>query len=221
MATFLSSAIAAAFSSSSSPSSTSRGSRKRSRTATLIDEYTSELLKQDVLHGSVVINEETDQGKFSLSKKTSLDDDCLMSLTKQRDIVTNFRNVDGNVLITFNQRGTTLPPPLPAALPPALAEEIKTPALKFLYAELAKVVAPCDLERFEEITQHLIKCLPHVQSGMYKHATSQDRRVLIVVYVPKLDSSNIRSLRKNKNIVSLRVYPHEQSILAVDITIRQ
>ncbi len=221
MASYLFDAVASLAPASSSGSA----SRKRSRTATIVDEVAHDLLKDDVLEHSIRTSEVMDQGRFALRKNVSLDDDRLARLMKQKDVIVGMKNVQGNIHVSFNKRDLTSsllpapqhPPgtPIGSAAPPT--------ASAFSLDEVAKVVAPCDVQKIEEISQHILKCLPDVKSLDFKYDQGEDRKLTLVACVPKLDSSNIRTLRAHRGVAGICVcpHPHDGAILAVKVAVKQ
>ncbi len=193
-----------------------RFSRKRSRTSTIISEYAHDLLQEDVLDGSIRIDEGNGSGRFSLRECVSLSDEQITSLTKQADLITAFKNVAGHVVVSFSPRSD-----LQALVPSSASEVEAPPKATFSSEELCKVVRPCDVAKIEEIINHLLKCLPSVEDVKYRHETPLDRKLVVVLYILKLDSSSLRALRRHRDIAEIALYPHKKTTLAIEVSIRQ
>lgn len=192
-------------------------SRKRSRTSTIISEYAHDLLQEDVLDGSIRIDEGTGSGRFVLRELASLGDEQIASLTKQADIITSFKNVAGNIVLTFSQRGDIAAASASAA---AAAGGSSAPP-SFSSEELSKFVRPCDIVKIEEIVKHLFKCIPGIETVSYKHETPQDRNLVIVIFTLRLDSASIRAVRAHRDVAEVSIYPHKKTTLAIEVSIRQ
>ena len=191
-------------------------SRKRSRTSTIISEYAHDLLQEDVLDGSIRIDEGTGSGRFVLRELASLGDEQIASLTKQADIITSFKNVAGNIVLTFSQRGD-----IAASASAASASASAAAPPSFSSEELSKFVRPCDIVKIEEIVKHLFKCIPGIETVSYKHETPQDRNLVIVIFTLRLDSASIRAVRAHRDVAEVSIYPHKKTTLAIEVSIRQ
>ncbi len=148
-----------------------------------------------------------------LRELASLGDEQIASLTKQADIITSFKNVAGNIVLTFSQRGDIAASAALASAPsepPSVSSE-----------ELSKFVRPCDIVKIEEIVKHLFKCIPGIETVSYKNETTQDRNLVIVIFTLRLDSASIRAVRAHRDVAEVSIYPHKKTTLAIEVSIRQ